>query len=331
LARKVTIKDVAREAGVSISTVSNAINGVDVVLPKTREHILEVAKRLKYVPNLNGRNLKSSATKVLGLFIMSIRGPYYSSLADEVFQSCKSSGYELQIFVGESAKTLLANAMGNRVDGAIVLNTNVGADEIDMLEEQEFPTVFIDREIDSNVAGCVVFNSYREGKRAAEYLIESGHKNLMLVRGESNNFDSIERERGFREVIQDEGLVLKDEYVIEGEFSPEVAYLNMKEFLSKGILLPDAIFACNDMSAIGVMDALKDESISIPGDVSIIGCDDIDMAKLTRPPLTTIRTSFEKQGNMAVEMLLSMIREEKPGEKIILDGKVVERESTANR
>ena len=328
---KVTIKDVAREAGVSISTVSNAINGVDVLLPETREHVLEVARRLQYVPNLNGRNLKSRETKVLGLFVTSIRGPYYSSLADEVYQSCKSSGYELQIFVGEGPQTLMTNAFGKRVDGAIVLNTNVGMDELRLLEEHEFPTVFIDREIDSKIAGCVVFDSYHEGELAAKYLIELGHKNLMLVKGEINNFDSTEREKGFMDVVRDSGLSIKDEYVIDGLFSQETSYYNMKEFLKKDIPLPDAIFACNDMSAIGVIDAIKDAGYSIPGDVSVVGCDDIDIAKLMRPPLTTIRTSYEKQGKMAVEMLISMIKEGDPGTKVILHGKLMERESTANR
>ena len=328
---KVTIKDVAREAGVSISTVSNAINGVDVLLPETREHVLEVARRLHYVPNLNGKNPKSRETKVLGLFVTSIRGPYYSSLADEVYQSCKSSGYELQIFVGESPETILTNVFGKRVDGAIVLNNNVGTDELKLLEQYEFPTVFIDREIDSKIAGCVVFDSYHEGELAAKHLIDLGHTNLMLVAGEKNNFDSIEREKGFVDVIKKAGLTLKKEYIVEGLFSQETSYYNMKEFLKKGIPLPDAIFACNDMSAIGVIDALKDAGYSVPGDVSIVGCDDIDMAKLTRPPLTTIRTSYEKQGKMAVEMLISMIREGEQGTKVILNGKLMERESTAHK
>ncbi len=112
--QKVTIKDVAREAGVSISTVSNALNGVDVLRPDTRRHILEVAERMNYVPNLNGRNLKSQFTKVIGLFLTSIKGTYYNVLVDSVYQECRKYGYELNIFVSERAENMMSNMRRKR-------------------------------------------------------------------------------------------------------------------------------------------------------------------------------------------------------------------------
>ncbi len=142
--RKVTIKDVAREAGVSVSTVSNALNGVNVLHPDTKQYILEVVDRLHYIPNLNGKNLKTQETKVVGLFFTSIRGPYYSILADSIYQGCKKYGYELNIFIHDRADNMMANILGRRIDGAIILNDHVGEKEVKLLLENETPVVFID-------------------------------------------------------------------------------------------------------------------------------------------------------------------------------------------
>ncbi len=326
--KKVTIKDVAREAGVSISTVSNALNNVDVLLPETKSHILEVARRLHYVPNLNGRNLKMKETKVIGLFVTSIKGDYYSALADSVYQSCVNRGYELNIFISDKADNLMANIMGKRVDGAIIHDEYVGEDEVKMLEENGVPVVFIDREIESETIASVIFDSYHEGELAGNYLMETGHKRLMLIRGERNNFDSIERARGFCNSVRAAGLTIDDDYIIDGLFSRDYAYKEMQTFLESGKELPDAIFASNDASAIGAIDALIDAGYSVPEDVSVMGCDDIALAKLYRPSLTTIRTSFEKQGLLAIDQLISMIKSGNTGLKIVLRGHIEVREST---
>lgn len=326
--KKVTIKDVAREAGVSISTVSNAINNVDVLLPETKEHVLEVARRLHYVPNLNGRNLKAQETKSIGLFITAIRGPYYSALADSVYQGCKNKGYDLHIVISDSSQTLLTNILGKRIDGAVILNEYVGEEEIAIIKENEFPTVFIDREIVSDTIGSVVFDSYHEGELAAKYLLELGHKKLMYMKGLQRNFDSLERARGFLETARKAGYEVGAEYQLKGEFDKDISYESIKRFLENGLPLPDAIFASNDVSAIGTMEALLDEGIRIPEDVCVIGCDDIETASLVRPALTTIRTSFERQGTQATEQLIQMIKEGKKGQKTILNGRIIPREST---
>lgn len=329
--KKVTIKDVAREAGVSISTVSNAINNVDVLLPETKEHVLEVARRLHYVPNLNGRNLKAQETKSIGLFITAIRGPYYSALADSVYQGCRNKGYDLHIVISDSSQTLLTNILGKRIDGAVILNEHVGEEEIAIIKENEFPTVFIDREIETDTIGSVVFDSYHEGELAAKYLLELGHKRLMYIKGLERNFDSLERARGFLTVAQNSGCKVQEEYQLKGEFDHDISYNSVKEFLEKGLPLPEAVFASNDVSAIGVMEALLDEGIKVPEEVCVIGCDDIETASLVRPALTTIRTSFERQGTQATDQLISMIKERAKGQKTILNGRIIPRESTCMR
>lgn len=329
--RKVTIKDVAREAGVSISTVSNAINNVDVLHPDTKQHILEVAQRLHYVPNLNGRNLKSQETNVIGLFLTSIKGPYYGVLADSIYQACKNHGYELNIFISDKTDNMMANILGKRIDGAIILNEWVQEEQVKLIAENEMPTVFIDREQKGQCISSVVFDSYHEGELAARYLLELGNKTFGFMRGLENNFDNIERTRGFMHVLRQAGVVLQEDYIWKGEFEQNAAYHSMKTFLESGKPLPDAIFAANDVSAIGTIDALLEEGIRVPEQVSVLGCDDIDTARLFKPSISTVRTSFERQGTLAVNHLVSLIKNEEESCIDVLYGRIIPRESTCLR
>lgn len=329
--RKVTIKDVAREAGVSISTVSNALNGIDVLRPDTKRHILEVAEKMHYVPNLNGKNLKSQETKVIGLFLTSIKGPYYGELTDSIYQGCKKYGYELNIFIAENADNAMVNMLGKRIDGAIILNEHVGKKEEEILQANEIPIVFIDREKQGTSISSVIFDSYHEGELAAKYLLELGNTTFGYVRGVKHNFDNIERLKGFQNVLKRAGFTLQEDCILRGEFERDIAYNSVKEFLESGKTLPEAIFAANDLSAIGTIEALIEEGIEVPEQVSVIGCDDIETARLVKPSITTIRTSFEKQGMLAVDYLVALIRGEKCGRVEILHGRIIPRESTCIR
>ena len=325
--KKVTIKDVAREAGVSISTVSNALNNVDVLNPDTKERVLEVAKRLNYTPNLNGRNLKAQATGVLGLFIGAIRGPYYGELSDSIYRACQENGYELEIFLSSDSTHILTNALGHRVDGAIILNSVIKEEQEKILRDQGFPTVYIDRILIDETSSSVVFDSFSGGEQAARFLLELGHKEFMYIDGAYDNYDNIERKKGFLKVLKNAGITIGEDYFLPGEFERTVAYDSITKFVESGKPLPDAIFASNDLSAIGTIEGLKDAGVRVPEDVSVIGCDDIETTRLFTPSVTTIRTNFEKQGAIAVEQLISMIKGEK-GKLTTLNGRIIPREST---
>ena len=333
--QKVTIKDVAREAGVSISTVSNALNGVDVLRPDTRRHILEVAERMNYVPNLNGRNLKSQFTKVIGLFLTSIKGTYYNVLVDSVYQECRKYGYELNIFVSERAENMMSNILGKRVDGAIILNKFIKEKETLLFQKTQIPVVFIDRKQQGEKITSVVFDSYHVGEMVAEYLLELGHHTFAYVNGAYDNYDNIKRLEGFRAGLDRAGMLLPEDCIINGAFEKETAYRSMKQFIKQFAQLkkelPEAVFAANDLSAIGAVEALMDSKIRVPEQVSVAGCDDIEIARLVRPSITTVRTSFEKQGMLAVKYLMGMITGEKKGCIDVLQGKIIPRDSTCVR
>lgn len=329
--QKVTIKDVAREAGVSISTVSNALNGVDVLRPETRQHILEVAERLNYVPNLNGRNLKSRSTNVIGLFLTSIRGTYYNVLVDAIYQECKKDGYELNIFVSDRADNMMANILGKRMDGAIILNKNIGEKETALFQKTQTPVIFLDRELQGERMTSVVFDSCHAGGMVAQYLLSLGHRTFAYISGAWDNYDNIKRLEGFRAGLLQAGIRLDSSDILEGSFEKEASCEAVKRFLQAGKKLPDAVFAANDVSAIGVLEAFADSGIRVPEQVSVVGCDDIEIAGLVQPPLTTVRTSFERQGTLAVRHLTALIAGEEKGCIDVVQGRIVLRESTCAR
>ena len=329
---KVTIKDVAREAGVSISTVSNALNDVDVLHPDTKAHILEVAKRMHYVPNLNGRNLKAQETKVIGLFSNYMGGPYMGALTDSMARQCVEKGYELNVFVTRNPDSIVANLFGHRVDGAIIVNRLLSVEQEEELKEAKIPIVYLNREIAGEYQTGVFFDSYGAGRLAAEYLLEKGYDRLGLIEG-PNNYDSMERSRGFKDVLEEKGVKLEEQHIWQGAFSRDraydavYAYVDSLDARKRKKLLPQAIFAANDLSAIGCMDALAKLDIKVPEQVKVLGCDDIELCRYVQPMLTTIRTNFEEQGAVAVQCLIKMLKEDKKGSLKRLSCHVVERKS----
>lgn len=324
---KVTIKDVAKEAGVSISTVSNALNNVDVLKPDTKEHILEVADRLNYIPNLNGKNLKASATKVIGFFITSIAGPYYSVLADSLYTACNDAGYGLIIYITQSEKAAMTNILGQRIDGAIIFDDWIKEKQIETLKRARIPIVFLDREIQAENMSSVLFDSYAGGKMITEYMIKAGHKKIGYLHGYLHTYDDQERFRGFCDAIHEAGVEFCDYAILEGRFEEAAAYAVIKEYIQSGKPMVDAFFAANDISAIGCIKALKDSGYHVPSDVSVVGCDDIDLCEFFRPPITTINNPIRRQGMLAVEQLLKTIQGQGKGTVEKLHGRLVIRES----
>ena len=237
------------------------------------------------------------------------------------------SGYELEIFLSSDPLHIMANIMGHRVDGAIILNSAIGPDQEKILKNQQIPTVYIDRILVGDKSSSVVFDSRNGGEQAAKFLLELGHKRFMYIEGEEDNYDNQERRGGFFGALKRAGIVVDDDYILPGKFERLAAYNSVTQFVDSGKELPDAIFAANDLSAIGVLEALRDSGVKVPEQVSVMGCDDIELTRVVSPSVTTIRTFFEKQGIIAVEQLVRMISGE-AGRLITLNGRIIPRDST---
>ncbi|MCM3784961.1 LacI family transcriptional regulator [Neobacillus mesonae] len=328
--RKVTIKDVAREAGVSISTVSNALNDVDVLNPETKSHILDVAKRLNYVPNINGKLLKSGKSKMLGFFTTSVSGPYFYTLVETMSRECDRHGYGLNIFVTKDKQVIMSNILGGRVDGVIVYEElRVDENDIEIMEKNNIKAVFLDREIQNETMGSIIFDSYVDAYEATKYLISLGHKKIAYISGVETMFDSEQRKAGYLAALKDYGLPVDEDYILQGYFEEEGSYGAVKSFVNvQGGKLPDAFLAGNDLSAIGAMRALKSLGYEIPQDINVVGFDDIDIAQYFTPPLTTVRNQIARQGMLVVNHLIRMIQKKEQGRHEKLPGELIVRGST---
>lgn len=327
---KVTIKDVAREAGVSISTVSNALNNVDVLTPETKKHVLEVAERLNYVPNLNGKLLKSGKTKLLGFFTTSVAGPYFYTLVESMSRECDRLGYGLSVLVTKDKQVIMNNILGGRVDGVIIFEElKINDHDIAVMAKNKIKAVFLDRVVQNETMGSIVFNSFEGGYEATKYLINLGHRKIAYISGVDTMFDSVERREGYVAALQEANFPIDQDYFLQGYFEEEGSYNAVKSFLHMHPdKVPDAFLAGNDLSAIGCIRALKSQGYEVPRDISVVGFDDIDIAPYFSPPLTTVRNQIARQGILVVNHLIRMIQKKEQGTVERLDVELVVRGSS---
>ncbi|ASA23239.1 LacI family DNA-binding transcriptional regulator [Paenibacillus donghaensis] len=327
---KITIKDVAREAGVSISTVSNALNNVDVLNPETKAHVLQVAKRLNYVPNLNGKQLKSGKTKMLGFFTTSVSGPYFYKLVEAMANECDRLGYGLNVFVTKDKQVVMSNILGRRVDGVIIYEEfRIDEKDIMAMKKEKIKAVFLDRILENETMGSVIFDSHESAYEATKYLIGLGHKKIAYISGVDTMFDSVERQAGYQAALRQYELPVSEDYILQGYFEEGSTYNAVKSFLHhQPGRLPDAFLAGNDLSAMGCIQALRSRGFEVPGDVSVMGFDDIDIAQYYTPSLTTVRNQIARQGILAIGQLVRMIQKKDQGQVQKLAGELIVRGST---
>ncbi|OAB46601.1 LacI family DNA-binding transcriptional regulator [Paenibacillus antarcticus] len=327
---KITIKDVARAAGVSISTVSNALNDVDVLSPVTKSHVLKVAKQLNYVPNLNGKQLRSGKTKMLGFFTTSVSGPYFYKLVESMSRECDRLGYGLNVFITKDRQVIMSNILGRRVDGAIIYEElRIDEEDISAMQQEKIKAVFLDRVLQNETMGSVIFDSYVASYEATKYLISLGHKKIVYISGVDTMFDSVERKEGYLAALRHYQLPINEDYIIQGYFEEESTYNAVKSFLHlHPDKVPDAFLAGNDLSAIGCIQALKTHGYEVPLDISVMGFDDIDIAQYYTPPLTTVRNQIAKQGIQAINHLVRLIQKKEQGTVHKLTSELVVRGSS---
>lgn len=327
---KVTIKDVAREAGVSISTVSNALNDVDVLNQETKQHVLKVAERLNYVPNINGKLLKSGKTKMLGFFTTSVSGPYFYILVESMSRECDRLGYGLNVFVTNDKQAIISNILGGRVDGVVIFEElKVDDKDIAAMEKEKIKAVFLDRIIQNETMGSIIFDSYVAGYEATKYLISLGHKKIAYISGVDTMFDSVQRKEGYLAALREHQFPFDEDYILQGYFEEEGSYNAIKSFArAHSSKMPDAFLAGNDVSAIGCIRALKSLGYEVPLDISVVGFDDIDIAQYFTPPLTTVRNQIARQGILVIDHLVRMIQKKEQGKVLKLASELVVRGSS---
>ncbi|MDF2801333.1 MAG: alanine racemase [Anaerocolumna sp.] len=307
----VTIKDVAKEAGVAISTVSNVLNNVDIVSPETKKRVLETVERLKYVPNMNAKFLKSNKKNTIGLFLSSIQGDYYRMLMQAVHLQSKLKNYLLNIYISNenTSEEIYSMIISSGVEGAIVLNERLSDEYIDRLSKSKMPIVFIDREISGSHMSSVIIDNAEGTSIALEYLIKQGHRRIGFLHG-IYNYDDETRYKAYLNVLNKYGLPIDENIILRGYFEELLAYSEMRVMLLKGVELPDAFFCANDEMAWGCIRALTEVGVRVPDQVSVIGFDDHSSSKYFTPPVTTVRSPVTELGNASALELFRLMHEE---------------------
>ncbi|WP_335869527.1 LacI family DNA-binding transcriptional regulator [Bacillus sp. 2205SS5-2] len=330
----VTIYDIAKKTGFSVTTVSKAINNYSDVSEKTKKLILEAVEEMKYFPNSSARTLTTKKSWTIGvIFVESlgigIKHPFFNEVIESFKQSVEVFDYDL-LFASRNLpkhnKSYLDHFRYRGVDGVVVVCSNVEDKQVQELMKDAIPSVVID--LNSQTSSVVFSDNVTGSQLAVDYLYSLGHRKIAHIAGHEKTFAGQQRLKGYIESMKSLSLDVQEEYIVNGDyFSQEGGYRAMKKLL-KLESRPTAIYASSDSIAIGAIEAIKDIGLDVPHDFSIIGFDDIALAQHVSPSLTTIKQQTDIIGQKAADLLLQQINQkEKVIEQIQVPVKLMVRNS----
>jgi LacI family transcriptional regulator len=299
-----TIKDVAREAGVSVASVSRAMNGGSGVTAETGRRIREAAQRLRYVPHAAARMLITRRTNTVGALLPDLYGEFFSELIRGIDLAARARGLHLLVSSSHDDAADAADAlraMQGRVDGLLLMSPHADADFLRQNLPHGLPTVLMNTRLAGTDYCALSVDNDGGARMMVEHLLSLGHRRIVFIQGPPGNRDASQRELGYRESLvrhaPDSPVAM-----LRGDFSEESGYRAGQQVLAMRPR-PDAVFAANDMMAIGCMAALREAGIDVPGDIAVSGFDDVPMARYVTPPLTTIQVHIAELGGQAMALL----------------------------
>jgi LacI family transcriptional regulator len=316
MAGKHTIADIARLAGVSKTTVSRVLNHKPDVDPITRERILRIVKEVGFVPNLIASGLAGGHTRLLGVLIPSFASPFVAEIMHGVSEAIADTPYELLLYhLNEMAyennkRDIIRHILVSRLTtGLLSIFPGPWAEHVVRLHTDEgYPVVMVNDQAAPPTIPWVGIDNRAGAQQAVQHLLALGHRRIAHIQGPMQYYCSQERYTGYCEALKNAGLSLDPALVAEGHFNRAGGYDAAMAFFSLPIeQRPTAIFAANDLSAYGVLDAAAKYRVNVPDDVALIGFDDEYSSVLVRPELTTIKQPFREMGRHGLNMLLSML------------------------
>jgi len=332
-----TIKDIARKAGVSVTTVSRALNGYGDVSETTRRKIKQVAEELSYSPNAVARSLVSKKTRTIGLIISDInRAGAKDAFAYEVLCGINDRAgdlkYDLLLFSTNPSKQMeksyAALCKERNVEGAILSGLRLDDPYLqEVIEQTSFPCVLIDIPRTGDNVGYIASDSRAGAEMAVRHLIECGHREIAMVNGHNQAHVSRERLEGYKDALQKANLPYREELVFDGRFTEDGGAEAMYQIL---IRHPEAtaVFCASDLMALGAMRTLERTGRRVPDDMSVVGFDDISIAAYCSPKLTTVRQDKYEMGYRGAQLLIDMLEGRTDSRKVILSNQLIVREST---
>lgn len=333
----VTLRDVAKKAGYSVTTVSRALNGFDDVNEDTRRHIEDVARDLGYTPNLAARHLKTRRANTLGFVVPAaaerVNEPFFTELLSALSVEAARHGYDLLISAqapdDHELDTHRRLAQSGRVDGIMLMRVRHDDPRVDLLEELDFPFVAFGRTDDPSGYAWIDVDGTAGVRAATKHLLDQGHTRIAYISGPPQYSFVQRRQRGYEEALRDAGIPLDDDLIVSVEHLVERdGYEAAKKLLSHDER-PSAIVAATDLVAYGAMRAVHTAGLTVGRDVAMVGFDGLASSAYTTPPLTTVRQSITDIGHRLVDMLLSIIEMgDSRQPQILLEPSLVVRESS---
>jgi DNA-binding LacI/PurR family transcriptional regulator len=323
------LRELALRVGVSTSTASRALNQNTAISEEVRKRVLRAAQEANYIPNSLARGLALRRSHLIGLVVPSIGNPFFAEIARGAHDAAYERGYVVTLCDTQRNKAredlFVQTLLQSGVDGIIVTGGVLSPEHIHGLKQNKLPLVLAGRRSSGSGDSGVSVDNIAVGHEATSYLIQKGHQEILYLSGAVDSSASKDRQRGYEDAMETHGLkplVVRGDYSMESGFEEASRIASLKN-------PPTAVFAANDMLAIGLIMGLINLGIKVPGDIAVVGCDDIPMGALIRPALTTVHVPMYDIGVRATQLLLRAMEggTSGPAESILLDCKMVVRDS----
>ena len=335
----VTIEDIANEAKVSIATVSRVMNGTKTVSPELKKRVLDAIERNRFKPNTFAKGLATDKSNIIGVIVSDVSNAVISSTIKGINSICQKKGYTVMICESDGdskkEKMLLERMQEHRASGVLLAGVNIDSSQVQWMLELDYPIVLFTQEAADNrtLINTVTHDNKKIIADAVEFLMANGHKRIAYISGPQNDYSSgAQRLKAFYEITKNFNLDIPDSYVVEGDFSYESGMNAMQRIYEESLVLPTAVLACCDMTAIGAIACIRKFGMKVPESLSVMGIDDTELAQYVTPSLSTIRIPYYEEGRKAARELLMLIEEEKQSTEslIYVPHKIIRRFSDKN-
>jgi DNA-binding LacI/PurR family transcriptional regulator len=330
--KAISIKDIARRAKVSHSTVSRALRNSPLVHPKTAQRIHKIAAEANFRISAVARSLVSRKTFTIGVVVTTIADPFNAEVVSGIEDIANERGYSVFLANSKSDPSREVRVVYSfderRVDGIIVTSSRVGTLYDSLLARLDVPVVFLNTHNPAEYAHTVSIDNITSARAAVEHLIGLGHRRIGYLGDAFGLRSDGDRAGGYRAAMQSAGLEIREEWSAQGDGGAEGGIQAMGRILSSS-KPPTAVVCYNDMTALGALRAIDSRSLTVPGDISLTGFDDLPVAQYTHPPLTTVRQPMEQMGRRAMEILHELLNGKKPDRDTRYQGELIVRQSTA--
>lgn len=320
-------------AGVSHSTVSRALRGSSLIPAATTERIQQIARELGYSASSVARSLVSGRTFAIGVVVTSIADPFNGEVVAGLEEVANDHGYSVILATSQAKPSrelsVVRGFQSRRVDGIIVASSRIGSHYAELLAELQIPVVLLNNQHPDPFCYSVSIDNTSGTLEAVQHLVQLGHRRIAYLGDRLGLHSDAERKAGFLQAMTTAGLQVPPEYLLLGDGKSEGAAEAFRAFLETGFELPTAMVCYNDMTAAGVLEVARSAGIAVPGELSIVGFDDIQLAALLSPALTTVRQPKRELGMCSMQLLLQLLAGEPAEKSIVFPGKLIVRESTA--